>query len=93
MPSGPTTMENGVGGSRFGRTTPYEAVAIMREPMLERHPEVRTAVEELAGKISDDDMRRLNYAVDGQHQDAQQVVRSGSNEQQTVETLSTITCP
>src|SRR5205085_10060494 len=28
MPSGPTTMENGVGGSRFGRTTPYEAVAM-----------------------------------------------------------------
>jgi len=29
----------------------------------------------LAEKISDDDMRRLNYAVDGQHRDVKEVVR------------------
>ena len=44
---------------------PYEAVAIMRGEMLKSHPEVGAALEELAGAISDDDMRRLNYAVDG----------------------------
>jgi len=54
---------------------PYEAVPIMREQMIERHPEVKAAVEELGGKISDDDMRQLNYAVDGQQRDAKQVVR------------------
>jgi len=54
---------------------PYEAVPIMREQMIERHPELKAAVEELAGKISDDDMRQLNYAVDGQQRDAKQVVR------------------
>jgi osmoprotectant transport system substrate-binding protein len=54
---------------------PYEAVPIMREEVLQRHPEVAQAVNELAGKISDDDMRQLNYAVDGQHHDVKQVVR------------------
>jgi osmoprotectant transport system substrate-binding protein len=54
---------------------PYEAVAVMRGEMLKNHPEVGAALDALAGAISDDDMRRLNYAVDGQHRDAVQVVR------------------
>lgn len=54
---------------------PYQAVAIMRQEMIAHHPEVQRAIDELAGKISDDDMRALNYAVDGQHRDAKQVVR------------------
>jgi osmoprotectant transport system substrate-binding protein len=54
---------------------PYEAVAIMRGEMVKKHPEVGTALDELAGKISDNDMRQLNYAVDGEHRDAAAVVR------------------
>ena len=54
---------------------PYEAVPIIRQDMLARHPEVGQALNELAGKISDDEMRRLNYAVDGQHRDVTQVVK------------------
>jgi glycine betaine/choline ABC-type transport system substrate-binding protein len=54
---------------------PYEAVPIIRHEMLALHPEVGKALSELAGKISDDDMRQLNYAVDGQHRDVKQVVR------------------
>jgi len=54
---------------------PYEAVAVMREEMLKRHPEVKSALDDLAGMISDDDMRRLNYAVDGEHRDVAAVVR------------------
>jgi glycine betaine/choline ABC-type transport system substrate-binding protein len=54
---------------------PYEAVPITRHEMLALHPEVGKALSELAGKISDDDMRQLNYAVDGQHRDVKQVVR------------------
>jgi glycine betaine/choline ABC-type transport system substrate-binding protein len=53
---------------------PYEAVAVMRKEMLKSHPEVKSALDELAGKISDEDMRRLNYAVDGQHRDVTAVV-------------------
>jgi len=54
---------------------PYEAVAVMREEMLKNHPEVGTALDALAGIISDDDMRQLNYAVDGQHRDPVAVVK------------------
>src|SRR5580700_443508 len=54
---------------------PYEAVAIMRGEMLKQHPEVGAALDALAGAISDDDMRRLNYAVDGEHRDAAAVVK------------------
>jgi osmoprotectant transport system substrate-binding protein len=54
---------------------PYEAVPVFRQEMLARHPEVKQALDELAGKISDEEMRQLNYAVDGQKRDAKEVVR------------------
>jgi len=54
---------------------PYEAVAVMRGDMLKNHPEVGAALDALAGAISDEDMRRLNYAVDGEHRDAAAVVK------------------
>ena len=54
---------------------PYEAVPIIRQQMLASHPEVKQALDDLAGRISDDDMRQLNYAVDGQHRDVKQVVQ------------------
>jgi osmoprotectant transport system permease protein len=50
-------------------------VAIMRGEMLKNHPEVGAALGELAGAISDEDMRRLNYAVDGKHRDVTAVVQ------------------
>src|SRR5450432_126531 len=53
---------------------PYEAVAIIRQQTLEEHPEVKQALDALAGKISDADMRQLNYAVDGQKRDVKDVV-------------------
>ena len=54
---------------------PYEAVPVMREQMIQQHPEVGQALSDLAGKISDEEMQSLNYAVDGQHRDATEVVR------------------
>ena len=54
---------------------PYDAAPIVREEVLARHPTVRQALAELAGKISAEEMRRLNYAVDGGHRDVKQVVR------------------
>jgi osmoprotectant transport system substrate-binding protein len=54
---------------------PYQAVPMIREEMLNHHPEVKAALDELSGKISDQDMRALNFEVDGQKRDAKQVVR------------------
>jgi glycine betaine/choline ABC-type transport system substrate-binding protein len=55
---------------------PYEGVAVMRQAMLKTHPEVEVALDQLAGAIVDEDLRRLNYAVDGEHRDVAAVVRS-----------------
>ena len=55
---------------------PYDAVPIVRQSTLAQFPQLRAALADLAGKLSAADMRRLNYAVDAQHQDAAAVVRS-----------------
>ena len=54
---------------------PYQAVPVVRQVLLNHRPEVAAALDSLAGAISDDDMRRLNYAVDGERRDAAAVVR------------------
>jgi osmoprotectant transport system substrate-binding protein len=54
---------------------PYYAVPIVRQEALARHPELRAALQALANKVSDQDMRALNYAVDGQHRSVTDVVR------------------
>lgn len=54
---------------------PYEAVPVIREQVLQQHPEVAQALAALSGEISDVDMRRMNFAVDGQHRDVTEVVR------------------
>ena len=53
---------------------PYEAVPVVRSEIVNLHPEVVSALGQLAGKISDQQMQQLNYAVDGQHRDVKQVV-------------------
>jgi osmoprotectant transport system substrate-binding protein len=52
---------------------PYDAVPIVREATLEKYPELRSALAELGGKISEDEMRHMNYQVDGEHRDAKAV--------------------
>ncbi len=54
---------------------PYEAVPVIRAQTVLQHPEVAQALAALAGKISDEEMQRMNYAVDGQHRDTSEVVR------------------
>ena len=63
---------------------PYEGVAIIRQETLKAHPEVGVALNALAGAISDDDLRRLNYAVDGEHKDAAIVVRDFLRERKLI---------
>ncbi|HKN17341.1 MAG TPA: glycine betaine ABC transporter substrate-binding protein [Candidatus Sulfotelmatobacter sp.] len=54
---------------------PYEAVAVIRQQILQQHPEVSQAIAALGGKISDQEMQKLNYALDGQRRDAKDVAR------------------
>jgi glycine betaine/choline ABC-type transport system substrate-binding protein len=48
---------------------------VVRRQTLEQHPEVARVLAEFAGKISDQEMQQLNYAVDGQHRDVKEVAR------------------
>ncbi|WP_371417241.1 glycine betaine ABC transporter substrate-binding protein [Granulicella sp. L60] len=54
---------------------PYEAVPLIREDSLRRHPEIQTAMDRLAGRVSADEVRGMNYAVDGEHRAVGDVVR------------------
>jgi osmoprotectant transport system permease protein len=54
---------------------PYEAAPIVRREVLERYPEIRGAIKSLAGKLTDAEMRRLNYAVDSEKRDVKEIVR------------------
>ncbi len=54
---------------------PYQAVPLVREEALQRWPGIRAAMDALAGKVTAEDMRRMNEAVEGVHWDAAYVVR------------------
>lgn len=54
---------------------PYEAATIVRQETLQKHPELRQALNELGGKITEEKMQQLNYRVDGKKEDVKQVVR------------------
>jgi osmoprotectant transport system substrate-binding protein len=54
---------------------PYEAVPVVREDTLAVHPEARAAIAGLAGKISDAEMQKMNYAVAGEGRDVSDVAR------------------
>ena len=53
---------------------PYDAVPVVRSAALLRHPEIGRALQRLAGRVSDADMRAMNAAVDLQHRDVKDVV-------------------
>jgi osmoprotectant transport system substrate-binding protein len=54
---------------------PYEAVPLVREDSLGRHPGIQVAMDRLAGKVSAEEVRGMNYAVDSEHKDVGEVVR------------------
>jgi osmoprotectant transport system substrate-binding protein len=54
---------------------PYQAVPLVRAEALARWPQIQDALDALAGKITADDMRAMNEAIDGEHRDPAQVVQ------------------
>jgi glycine betaine/choline ABC-type transport system substrate-binding protein len=54
---------------------PYQAVTILRGGALRQHADLRGALDVLGGKISDAEMRQMNYAVDAEQRDAAAVAR------------------
>jgi osmoprotectant transport system substrate-binding protein len=54
---------------------PYDAVPIVRDATLTKFPALRGALADLAGKISEEEMRQMNAAVDADQRDVRAVVR------------------
>jgi osmoprotectant transport system substrate-binding protein len=54
---------------------PYQAVPLVREDSLQKHPEIQIAMDKLAGKVTAEEVQAMNDAVDGKHQDVTEVVR------------------
>jgi len=54
---------------------PYEAVYIVRQDSLTRVPALQEVLGKLANAISTDEMRRLNYEIDGRKRDPKEVVK------------------
>lgn len=45
---------------------PYYAVPVIRQEIIDKHPEVKTVLEKLSGIINEDTMIDLNYKVDNE---------------------------
>jgi osmoprotectant transport system substrate-binding protein len=54
---------------------PYQAVPLVRDDALKRWPSIQSALTTLAGKVTEEDVRTMNQAVDEQHRDPAEVVR------------------
>ncbi len=54
---------------------PYQACIVVRQEALAAYPNLRAILAELSGKISDAQMRSMNYAVDAQHRPARDVAK------------------
>ncbi len=52
---------------------PYQACIVIRQASLAVYPNLRAILSQLSGKISDTEMRNMNYEVDAQHRPARDV--------------------
>jgi osmoprotectant transport system substrate-binding protein len=54
---------------------PYQGCIVVRQGALAAYPNLRAILAELSGKISDTEMRAMNYAVDGRHRPPRDVAK------------------
>ncbi len=54
---------------------PYDAVPVVREDTLEKYPELKPLINKLAGVLTEEKMRSLNYKVDEENMDPDAVAR------------------
>jgi osmoprotectant transport system permease protein len=58
-----------------GYFPPYDAVPVARQSLLAKYPQVRFVLERLGGILTVEEMRKLNYAVDGEHKQPRDIAR------------------
>ena len=54
---------------------PYDAVPVVRQATLAKYPELRAILKQLGGILTVDEMRKLNYAIDGEKRSPKDVAR------------------
>lgn len=52
---------------------PYQGAPLLREETLKKYPEVEQTLNKLAGKVTDEQMREMNYKVNVANQEAEKV--------------------
>ncbi|CDQ39897.1 MULTISPECIES: ABC transporter permease/substrate-binding protein [Virgibacillus] len=60
---------------------PYQGAPLMRNETLEKYPELEEILNQLAGKITDNEMRQMNYQVDYEDQTPHEVAKQYLQEQ------------
>ncbi|NDJ16382.1 glycine betaine ABC transporter substrate-binding protein [Myxacorys almedinensis] len=54
---------------------PYQASAVVRQDVFQKHANLRPILDQLGGTLSEAKMRELNFRVDGKKEDVKQVVK------------------
>ena len=54
----------------------YQAAPLMKTSFADKHPEIVNILNKLNGKLTDEQMREMNYQVDVQHKTAQEVAQA-----------------
>lgn len=54
---------------------PYQGAPLLRNETLEKHPELEKVLNKLSGKVTDDQMRKMNYEVNVNNQRPDKVAR------------------
>ncbi len=54
---------------------PYQVAPVVRQETLEKHPGIREALNQLAPKLTNETMRRLNYEVSGKKREPAEVAK------------------
>lgn len=55
---------------------PYQAAPLLSQKTLEKYPELESVLNQLAGKISAEEMTQMNYSVDVEGKSAEDVARA-----------------
>lgn len=54
---------------------PYQGAPLLKAETVKEHPEIAKALNKLAGKISDDEMRAMNYQVNVEGKSAEETAK------------------
>lgn len=55
---------------------PYQGAPLLKDETIKEHPEVVKALNQLAGKITDEEMQTMNYAVTYQNKSPESIART-----------------